>query len=175
MADKIEQLVDQCLGELFSKDISLIKHDVSERAIAHKLAEYLQTHFPNLNVDCEYNRNTEKGQYYPKKILALKERRDKEPLDVRDEEILQEISTYPDIIIHRRNTNAENLLVIEIKKENSKVPHDFDFQKLMAFTENSDSSYSYHYKYGLFILLETGTEKPKKTELIWFTEGKEIK
>lgn len=174
MTDKIEQLVDKCLAELFSKDISLIRHDVSERAIAHKLAEYLQTCFPDLSVDCEYNRNTERGQYYPKKILALKDRRDKEPLDLKDEDQLQEISTYPDIIIHRRNTNAENLLIIEIKKKNSKVAHDFDFQKLMAFTENSESSFSYHYKHGLFILLETGMEKPQKPELTWFAEGNKL-
>ena len=128
--DETKQIMNKCLEDLFAKDILLLRHDVSERAIAHKLAEYLQVYFAELNVDCEYNRNTEKGSFEPKRIVALKKRRDKEPLDLRDEDQLQEISTYPDIIVHRRTTNAENMLIIELKKKNSKVPHDFDHQKL---------------------------------------------
>jgi len=39
--DEIKQLIDECLKELNEKDYSLLKNDVSERAITHKLAEHI--------------------------------------------------------------------------------------------------------------------------------------
>lgn len=40
------------------RDIYLLKEDVTERAIVHKFAEYLQYEFGSFySEDCEYNRN----------------------------------------------------------------------------------------------------------------------
>jgi hypothetical protein len=41
----------------------------------------------------------------------------------------------------------------------------------MAFTDGG-SGKPYHYKYGVFILLDTKTESPKKPKLTWFINGK---
>src|SRR5258708_925486 len=70
--DEIYKIVIECIGELFAKDLCLLQIDVSERAITHKLAEYLQQRIPYLNVDCEYNRNSAKGER-ARKTLYLRE------------------------------------------------------------------------------------------------------
>lgn len=167
---RIEQIVRECIDELLKKDLSLLQNDVSERAITHKLAEYLQDRIPGLNVDCEYNRNFELGEHASKTIYLLNTRTERIRAGLQEDD-LAAISTYPDIIVHRRLTNAENLLIAEVKKKNSQVDHDHDHAKLIAFTDSGDQN-AYHYKYGVFILLDTGTKKPGKPELTWFINGR---
>lgn len=45
------------LRMLLKNDHYLLKNDVNERSITHKLGEYYQFIFSDWNVDCEYNRN----------------------------------------------------------------------------------------------------------------------
>jgi hypothetical protein len=143
-----------------------------ERAITHKLAEYLQCRFPHLNVDCEYNRNTLKGWNAPKAVYVFGYEVRKKIAPSLETDDLLAVSAYPDIIVHRRLTHNENLLVVEIKKRSSKVDRDHDYKKLRAFTENSERN-SYHFRYGVFLLLDTDCDKPRKPELAWFVEGEE--
>ena len=171
--DEIKQLIDECLKELNEKDYSLLKNDVSERAITHKLAEHIQIRLSDLNVDCEYNRNTVLGPRHAKELKIQRDEIANQINQSKDEDDLLSISAYPDIIVHIRETNEENLLVVEMKKKNSKVAKDYDYRKLRAYTEISEDN-KYHYQYGVFILLETGSNEPKEPELIWFSEGKEI-
>jgi hypothetical protein len=63
--------------------------------------------------------------------------------------------------------------VVEMKKKNSKVNKDYDYRKLSAYTEMSPDN-RYHYQYGVFILLETGSNEPQQPELVWFSEGKNL-
>jgi hypothetical protein len=166
--DEVECRLKESIQELFAKDAVLLQHDVSERAITHKLAEYLQVRFPSLNVDCEYNRNAEMGEYAPKNLQVL--RRDAaqtrhELLEqVGDAEVIEEellaISSYPDIIVHRRVVNSHNLMVIEVKKCEAFPPRErdyprryrHDYSKLRAFTDAGTDN-PYHYRYGFFLLL----------------------
>ena len=83
----------KCLDLTIEKEAYLIEKDVSERAIAHKLAEYLQKEFQDYNVDCEYNR-----KYDEVKLRSDGER-----------------GFVPDIIVHKRGED-ENLMIIELKK-----------------------------------------------------------
>ncbi|SNR89010.1 hypothetical protein SAMN06265340_1143 [Desulfurobacterium atlanticum] len=120
----------KALLEFLHKEKFLLQNDINERALTHKLALYLQNYFHDYDVDCEYNRMMKNNEYI-KKTLNLP----------ADEGIIISDTTqktvYPDIIIHRRGNNDNNLLVIEVKKsvnvnENER---NFDFQKLKAFTE----------------------------------------
>src|ERR1051325_2546005 len=95
---EIERIVCECLDKLLKNDLSLLQNDVSERAITHKIAEYLQDGIPNLNVDCEYNRNFELGELAIKRLMIRK------PNELGEDDPLA-ISPYPDIIAHRRMTN----------------------------------------------------------------------
>lgn len=45
------------LKRLFIDDDHLLKENINERSITHRLAMYYQEHFPDWHVDCEYNRN----------------------------------------------------------------------------------------------------------------------
>jgi hypothetical protein len=66
--------VETGLGLLMSHDGYLLEKDISERAITHKLAEYLQQLFLEWNVDCEFNKNLNKPKAIdidPRQLLIL--------------------------------------------------------------------------------------------------------
>jgi len=122
---EVQNKLSTALQLLYKNDLFLIENSTNERSITHKLAEYIQQLFPEWHVDCEYNRRGEKNV----------------------KEINGQTTSYPDIIIHRRNTK-DNLLVIEAKSVHSQN-HDEkkDKQKITHYIEDS----RYSYKYGLWI------------------------
>ena len=124
--------VKEALIVLFGQDHDLLHADASERSITHKLAEYLQRQFRGLNVDCEYNR---RGHEVKK-------------LEAHD--------VLPDVVIHRRLQDTDNLLVIEVKinkkrRSASQGEIDKDRKKLERFTSESGN---YKYALGLFMLFD---------------------
>lgn len=125
--------VKKSLDLLLKNDIYLLRNNINERTISHKLAEYLQQIFPEWNVDCEYNRNHGKI-----KIVRLP------PQECKTND-LEARTVFPDIIIHHRNTD-DNLLVIEMKKSTNTQGIEFDRTKLNAYKTEL------HYKYTLFIM-----------------------
>ena len=106
--EEVQQRLQSALRTLARQDSYLLDHDLHERTITHKLAEYLQPLFPDWNVDCEYNRDG----HAPKRVrhAARQPPREDEGSNV-----------FPDIIIHQRGTNEHNILVLEAKKA-----HDLD-------------------------------------------------
>ena len=172
---EVEEKLNASIEQLYDQDGFLIENDVSERAIAHKLAEYLQNEFVDYNVDCEYNRNIELGHNHPKSIQVLKEKYRAEMRKIDRENGIEysehttEVTAYPDIIVHKRGTNRSNLLIIEIKKSNSSGSEDYDHEKLCAFTTpNGPDRYSY--SHGVFIKIPIGRNK-KRPFLTWFRSG----
>ncbi len=128
----------KALSEFLLKERFLLENNINERSLTHKLAEYLQKHFPDYNVDCEYNRMME-DEHYVKKTLGL-------PTDEKAKiSDTTQKTVYPDIIIHKRGNNNDNLLVIEVKKSTNSNNKDFDFQKLRASTKELK------YKLGLYL------------------------
>lgn len=102
----IQQRLRGVLRELLLRDLYLLKHDLHERTITHKLAEYLQPQFPEWNVDCEYNRD----HHDPKRVRIA-------PRDLSHED--EGSNVFPDVIVHRRGSDEHNLLVIEAKIKES--------------------------------------------------------
>ena len=97
--------------------------------------------FPEYQVDCEYNLNCD-SEDFRKRIPDFKVRLDrlvgpatKEVYGEEAEELPSLVSVYPDIIIHKRGTNENNLLVIELKKSTSRVPNEPDLTKLRTYTK----------------------------------------
>jgi len=130
---------------------------VGERAIVFRFGHYLDllfsefinqnTEIQNLknhySIDVEYNRNGLK----PKHLAGIG-------------------NVYPDLIIHHRGDNEDNLLVIEFKgwwqlrnqdlnslNTTGNLPNkttiNQDITKILAFIKNEE----YNYKFGLFILI----------------------
>lgn len=156
MQAEFEDILEKVLRaeeRFMEADKELLTSDANERSITHKLAEHLQSEFPEWNVDCEYNRN----KLDPKRLPI------KKPDAADDTDI---VTVYPDIIVHRRGFK-QNLLVIEAKKVNSR-DSDFDIAKLKAFTGDPE----YEYRFGLLLMLDTSQSKIKNDT--WFTNGQPL-
>ena len=143
---EIKEKVEIALGMLFKNDVFLLKYDVNECSISHKLAEYLQQLFSDYHVDCEYNRVgnlTADEEYFNKKLRLYK-----------NTKCLDGETVYPDIIIHKRGIK-NNLLVIEIKKLTNKKCLTDDYKKILGFLTSND----FKYQFGLFLRLERNRVK----------------
>jgi hypothetical protein len=129
---------ERALNIFLENDLHLLQFDVNERAITHKLAEYLQPLFDNRKVDCEYNRNG----HHPKEV-NLPDRNN--PNHERTSSI------YPDIIVHERGTNDYNTLIIEAKKTRDirSSEEARDRCKLIAYAAEL------RYTVGIFIVFDT--------------------
>lgn len=134
--------------KLLNLDRHLLQIDIHERTIAHQFAIYLGELFsPPWDIDCEYNRN----HNIPKvlRIHADVLRRYEKKVKKGD---LNDVSVYPDIIIHRRGSDG-NIVVIEIKKTTSGIDEEFDMLKLYYF------EMQLHYRYPFFIRFTTNQEE----------------
>ncbi len=145
--EKIEQALKEALKTLLARDKEILRADINERTISHRLALYLEPYFGDWNVDCEYNRNHNdpKRLEIPRKMVRNDDTRAS--------------TVFPDIIIHKRDTN-ENLLVIEIKKTTSREKDDFDLHKLKAFRNQIG------YKLAVFVKVPTGA-MPDIEQIKW--------
>jgi hypothetical protein len=196
--EQAEQLLRAALADFYHDDKYLLIHDVSERAITHKLAEHLKNHLPPefqrvrdeqgvdhvVSVDCEYNRNGDGPKYLIEMQHTREGARDQlreyereHPDEVRNDPIVTDdakeaSTTFPDIMVHSRGSNNFNYLIIEAKKQNNKSDHTLDHEKLMAFTALQGPN-PYHYKFGVFIVFRTKLQNPPQPQITWFESGRE--
>ena len=146
---KIQKVIENCLETFMKKDIFLLEHDVDERTVSHRFAFYLQSEIPEMHVDCEYNREG----FEIKKISGPK--------------WIKPRNIYPDIVVHKRGTDSNNILIIEVKKQTNKDIEN-DEIKLKAFT-----SEQYRYSFGLLVIFYTKEKSLNDPILRWFSNGKE--
>ncbi|MBV4420418.1 hypothetical protein KM800_13990 [Clostridium tyrobutyricum] len=166
--EQLQKLLVEALEKLYSKDLYLIKmpkHNCTsskntnepvynytgEREIVFRLGIYLYEIMNKklmsilklekdvkLNLDCEYNRNL----CFSKKVNNIKR--------------------YPDLILHNRGSNDNNILVIEAKTWWNPNTEN-DEEKLELLTSQKGE---YKYKYGLSIKFNTSN-----VNLVWFEDG----
>jgi hypothetical protein len=118
--DQAASLVCKAIDRLVASDSELLKLDVTERALAHQLARYMADYVSApLSVDCEYNRH-----FSDPKRLQLPQR------DATDREV-RATTVFPDIIVHERNSDDRNYIVLELKKPGEDTT--YDALKLRAF------------------------------------------
>lgn len=137
--NKIIFLVTKSLQTLYEKDCEIISNHTNERAIVFRFGIYFNNeveknklnylNYLNYKVDIEYNRNIE------------------EPKRLKSEKIV-----IPDLILHKRGSNDNNLLVIEFKTFWNSNQEE-DTKKIENFC---NSKGEYKYRYGISILI---TEK----------------
>jgi len=149
--EEVKEKMECAISKLVKNDFYLLEMDANERSITHKLAEYLQQEFPDYDVDCEYNRHMGVQKY----------------LKVPEENVgwddAEAKTVFPDIIIHNRGNDEDNLLIIETKKSSSNIGEDFDKDKIAAFMDGE-----YFYQFGLFIKFYVGDESDKEPSLEWY-------
>tara|TARA_E500000318_G_scaffold111475_2_gene130220 strand:- start:454 stop:939 length:486 start_codon:yes stop_codon:yes gene_type:complete len=153
----------------------LIENDLSEQCITHKLAEHLQKNFPKYNVDCEYNGNID-SEGGKKRIVAVKQQlKENNLLKPSEESIEQDLldrAVFPDIIIHKRGCNEDNLCAIEVKKSTNRSDFKYDQIKLSAYTTDYYGN-DLGYNLGIFLCIKTGSND-KRFELKTFINGEEV-
>ena len=118
----VEARLAAAVKQLEQADLHLLKHDVNERTVAGRLAVYLIHQFPLHDVDAEFNRHGG------------------EPKRLGDDLVL------PDILVHKRGHDLDNLLVIEMKKASNSTGQDLDKRRVQAFMTDP-----YCYQYGVVI------------------------
>jgi hypothetical protein len=145
---EIQRRVNEALEMLVAKDSFLLVNDAGERTIAARLACYMVPLFPDHDVDVEYNRH---GVDSKRAMLPPGCRTGGDRL------------VYPDIVVHHRGDDRDNLLVVELKKTTNNEPRDCDFAKIAALKEQ------YGYTAGVFIEMPAGraatTTRPLQTWL----------
>ena len=126
-------------------------HHVGERAIVFRFALYLQNEllkskkYALYNLDCEYNRNKSNPKTLPNFPNGV----------------------YPDLIIHKRDNNDDNLLVIEFKTYWNKAHTSVENDKKKVNQLMYDP---YNYSYGLVVIVERTIDE---LQIIQIT-GKEV-
>lgn len=136
MRNKIPTIIKRAYEEFLIKDKFLLMNDVSERAIAHRFALYLERYFPEFNVDCEYNRDG-LGER-PKLLNKLGTKARALGIDINKPR-----RVYPDIIVHKRGEEI-GVLAIEFQKSNKPKKHkDYDLIKLRAYKGELGYSYAF--------------------------------
>ena len=124
------------LEKLLKNEKILILLNINERTLTHKLAIYLQEYFKEWDVDCEYNRNHD----VIKRLAIIPGASSIDDIHAR--------TVFPDIIVHKRGTD-KNILVVEMKKTTSSEPDEFDKNKLQAFKSQLK------YRYAVFVKIQT--------------------
>lgn len=158
----------------------------SERAIAHRIAVYLEDGIKSLreqnkipddviiSVDCEYNRHLrdEKIHRIPKKLKYIVKKAKRKVRRTTDDDASYVFSVAPDIVIHQRNEDRWNILVIEIKKATNPEIKKYDDLKLRCFT---DPDKGYEYNLGAFLIAEDDASPDQRTLRIaaFYAGGKE--
>jgi len=142
----LHEVVECLLPMYLEKETQLLVNNSSEQAISHRLAVMLEKEFSEWNVDCEYNRDEST-------IKRLK-------YAISPNEPVEERNVVPDIIVHKRMTQS-NLLVIEVKKSTNPEPDEKDIAKLNAFKVQLG------YQEALFVRFLAGTQEPEIQCIKW--------
>lgn len=143
--ESIAEAMEVALLRLLDQDAYLLEQNVNERSITHRLAMYMQEQFRDWDVDAEYNRNHDDPKVIPRPETIATD-------DVNGQTV------FPDIIVHRRSTD-ENLLVVEVKKDSNPESSAKDLDKLARMKT------ALGYTHALFIRFRVGA-KPGVEEFL---------
>ena len=132
-AADVDARIERACSRFLENERDLLDIDINERALTFRLATYIQVEFPDWQADCEYNRDDD----MPKRLSFGQARVSVGSTEAR--------TVYPDIIVHKRRT-TENLIVIEAKKSTTSHTGE-DMEKLEAYV----SQYGYLHAYAIEI------------------------
>jgi hypothetical protein len=144
-----------------AKERKLFSYRIDERTLTQRLSLHLQPSFKDpISVDCEYNRMWEDNEDIVKELPWGAEEVWTDDCDGR--------TVYPDIIVHERGGQFQNLLVIEAKRNHGGIELPvIDLMKLERFTHPGGD---FRYRYGAFVNFLTLAD-PKQVLVNWFQNG----
>lgn len=197
--EQIQGWVESALKDLLEKDKALFEFKVSERAVTHRLAMYLgmviEPKLSSISVDCEYNRHYGDPKKFPRAKLEnnldclldkneswhnialdcignsnIESNVEKAKCNIAADLRAGARRVIPDIVVHCRGNDNNNVLIVEVKVAQSK--HQavlLDLAKLKTFTDNGSKV---KYQYGLFINIEEPEMSRIKAWFFVFENGK---
>lgn len=164
-----------CPLDPYSEPQTLGWSAANEPAISHRLAFYLECEFRTakiisdrspISVDCEYDRHlhVRKRLEVEKEYWKIIEKADRTLKAHPERKDLADFGVYPDIIVHERQFDRRNLLVLEVKKRTTALvqnwQQDYDDLKLMLFTRPKPRGYGY--RVGAWVVVEDNTIAAKR-------------
>jgi hypothetical protein len=131
-------IVKKALDELYQGDADLLDRQVHERSIVFRFGLYFyellkNSSYSKLDLDFDYNRNMCDSKRTPRFPDGI----------------------YPDLILHKRRSNRDNILALEFKTYWNKS-HETDIYKLRDLTNPQQQ---YRFKLGIAIILGKRREK----------------
>lgn len=127
------------LDALYEHDPGMLVRRTNERAVTGRLALYLQGEFPDCKVDVEYNRHIDEPKRAGSSLIV------------------------PDVVVHSRGNDDQNILAVEVKPFWSARSRDDDWAKLRHLTGPE-----YQYDLGAHVELLAGSY-----QVTWFCGGEE--
>jgi len=155
--NQLFEIIKGAFDAFLGRHSVLLDVNANERSMTHKLAEALQEVFPNMDVDCEYNRH---GRSTKKIVACWGDGIQPDDLDAK--------TVYPDIVVHTRGNDENNVLVIEVKKSNARRCSACDAEKLKAFTGDE-----FRYRVGLYV--EIDAERGSVSKVECYKDGNKVK
>jgi hypothetical protein len=145
----LEEILNLAIDELFENHIELLEVNVSERSLTHHFANSISSKISGYHVDVEYNRH----QFDIKKIMIENRLTSDRTIEAR--------TVFPDIIVHHRKSDNQNLLVIEVKKPRESI--EYDLRKLGIFMRD------FNYQFAASVSIGMNNKKLIR-KIIWVGE-----
>ena len=133
--DQAQTILENALSKLLRYDFTdqSFPPGIGERPIMFRIAQYMVAcgaERGGLNVDCDYNRhlNAVKTLIRPKEETVAR--------DAHNDAVKPK-RFFPDIVLHRRGVDADNLLVCEIKRADEPRGDNVDCARLRELTRST--------------------------------------
>ena len=179
---KLNQILEIALNNLYASDAEILENNANERSMSFRLGIYLSNEITKkefadfinnsnserqeleykLSVDSEYNRSSEET-----KKLNLLKFQDKVGMELPHPQ-WDEVSIFPDLIVHSRMNDFANILAIEIKKQSNRNLAEWEFDRLKLQHLTSPEQ-RYQYDFGAFIVLGS-----KNYSIEYFCNGERL-
>lgn len=180
----ILQRSQRALADLWAFDRLLIERRLHQKSVVHRLAVYLERQFPGFHTDCEYSRNSRVDEpTYDFPYMSRPRQRDlrrnlmRQGLSEQEAEAAAHTVThaYPDIIVHSREENHLNVLVVEVRLLGDARGWGSVLEareKLERYTLPGEAGL---FRYAVGLLVELGlTEEGDHTAVHHFRDGQEV-
>lgn len=121
--DELIQIVQECLGRVYTNDANLLDINIHENAVNGRFSKYLADYVEQdeITVDVEYNRHIDQLKTYG----------------------IYGDSAIVDIVIHQRLTDSNNIVALECKK---RTINETDIRKIRALVDDE-----FNYQYGITV------------------------
>ena len=157
MINEIEELkfkITRIINKFLENDIHLLEIGSHELSISFRIGLYLMEEFENWDVDMDYNRRgTERKR-----------------IDMDNEFVL----FRPDLIVHKRDTDDYNYIIIQIKKNTyelngAEVNKDRNYLKKLT----KDNGL-YHYRFGILLYFYCEQQSTTRPLIEYYRNGQLI-